>query len=169
LDNGLEWCEDQILIEKGYDVCEIPASLEKQLEQIFSNQADVERFLGYVEKEQVDSGRSIIQQGDSSDCLYFIESGLITTVLELPDGRNIRLRKMTGGTTIGETGLYLQKERTASVTTVEPCTLYRLSAEAIRKMESEDPELAAAFHKWIACLMAERLADTNNTIAALMD
>jgi SulP family sulfate permease len=169
LDNGLEWCEDQILIEKGYDVCEIPASLEKQLEQIFTNQADVERFLGYVEKEQVDSGRSIIHQGDSSDCLYFIESGLITTVLELPDGRNIRLRKMTGGTTIGETGLYLRKERTASVTTVQPCTLYRLSAEAIRKMESEDPELAAAFHKWIACLMAERLADTNNTIAALMD
>jgi hypothetical protein len=36
-------------------------------------------------------------------------------------------------------------------------------------MESEDPELAAAFHKWIACLMAERLADTNNTITALMD
>jgi len=169
LDNGLEWCEDQILIEKGYDVCEIPASLEKQLEQIFSNQADVERFLGYVEKEQVDSGRCLIHQGDSSDCLYFFESGLITTVLELPDGRNIRLRKMAGGTIIGETGLYLRKERTASVTTAQPCTLYRLSAEALRKMESEDPELAAAFHKWIACLMAERLADTNNTITALMD
>jgi hypothetical protein len=36
-------------------------------------------------------------------------------------------------------------------------------------MEEQDPALAAAFHKWIACLMAERMADINNTLAALMD
>ena len=76
---------------------------------------------------------------------------------------------MASGTTIGEAGLYLGKPRTASVSTVQPCTLYRLSAAAIQQMEVQDPQLAAAFHKWIACLMAERLADTNNTIAALMD
>jgi SulP family sulfate permease len=169
LDDGLEWCEDQILSAAGEGLRENHASLEQELAEIFSNPGVVAKFIAYTEKEQVDSGRRLLHQGDASDCLYFIESGLTSAVLELPDGRSIRLRKMASGTTIGEAGLYLGKPRTASVSTVQPCTLYRLSAAAIQQMEVQDPQLAAAFHKWIACLMAERLADTNNTIAALMD
>jgi len=53
--------------------------------------------------------------------------------------------------------------------TTEPSTLYRLSADAIRRMEKQDPEIAAALHKWIARLMAERLAENNNTLAAMLD
>jgi hypothetical protein len=36
-------------------------------------------------------------------------------------------------------------------------------------MESKDPEVASALHEWIAKQMAERMADNNRTIEALLD
>jgi hypothetical protein len=36
-------------------------------------------------------------------------------------------------------------------------------------MEKKDPEVAALLHQWIASLLAERLADNNRTIEALLD
>jgi hypothetical protein len=36
-------------------------------------------------------------------------------------------------------------------------------------MERNDPELAAYLHQWMAHLLAERLADNNRTIEALLD
>jgi hypothetical protein len=36
-------------------------------------------------------------------------------------------------------------------------------------MRSEDSEVAALLHEWIARLLAERLAGNNKTIEALMD
>ncbi len=110
-----------------------------------------------------------MRQGDPPDAIYFIERGLATAQLELPDKRTIRLRTMRCGTIIGEVGLYLRSERTATVLTVEPSTLYRLSADSIQRMENQDPEIAAMLHKWIARLMAERLAENNTTLAAMMD
>ena len=53
--------------------------------------------------------------------------------------------------------------------TVEPCTLYRLSTLAIQRMDMQAPDIAAVLHKWIARLMAERLAENNNTLAARLD
>ncbi len=52
---------------------------------------------------------------------------------------------------------------------VQPSVLYRLTSEALTRMEAEDASTAAALHEWIARQMAERLADNNNTIEALLD
>jgi SulP family sulfate permease len=50
----------------------------------------------------------------------------------------------------------------------EPSTLYTLSGDRLRDMESEAPELAAAFHRFIANVLAERLVGLNETIRALL-
>jgi len=76
---------------------------------------------------------------------------------------------MRGGTTVGEMGLYLGTVRTASVLASRPSVVYRLSAESLKAMREQDPEVAALLHEWIARLLAERLADNNRTIEALMD
>ena len=36
-------------------------------------------------------------------------------------------------------------------------------------MESQDPDVASALHEWIARLLAERMADNNRAIEALLD
>jgi len=39
----------------------------------------------------------------------------------------------------------------------------------IRDMERNDPDLATLLHRWMVCLLAERVADSNVTIEALLD
>jgi CRP-like cAMP-binding protein len=52
----------------------------------------------------------------------------------------------------------------ASLVVDEDGVVYRLSSEALRRMESEDQALGTAFHKFIAHVLAERLADTTEAL-----
>ena len=123
-----------------------------------------------------------MRQGEASDGLYFIESGQLIAEISTggePSGRDkasdsgagktIRLRAMRPGTVVGEVSLYLGIPRTASVVTSKPSKLYFLSSEALHRMEENRPELASAFHQFIARLLAERLSDNSRTIQALSD
>ena len=83
------------------------------------------------------------------------------------DGRQIRLRSMIGRTVVGEMGYYRSQPRTASVVADIPTTAYRLSVDRLRRMESEQPEIAAAFHTMIVRVLADRLSFANTEIAAL--
>ena len=65
--------------------------------------------------------------------------------------------------------LYLGAKRTADVFAARTSAVYRLSADSLKAMREQDPEVAALLHEWIARLLAERLADNNRTIEALMD
>ena len=123
----------------------------------------------YLEKKEVKEGEYLMRQGDQPDEMYFIEAGLVSVQLELPDGKILRLRSMRGGTTVGEMGMYLGNERTASVVADRPSVVYRLSRSALSEMEKNDTKVAALLHHWIARLLAERLADNNRTIEALLD
>jgi len=81
----------------------------------------------------------------------------------------VRLRTMGAGTVVGEMGLYLQQARSASVVADAPTVVHRLTAEALDRMEHSDPAAAAALHRFMAHLLAERLANTNKTLQALLD
>ena len=170
LDHGLEWCENQILAEHGVtDLTGFIEKMEHQLKRVIPDSRDVKRLMGYLEKEDVEEGDYLMRQGDQPDEMYFIESGLVSAQLELPDGKTLRLISMRGGTTVGEMGMYLGIERTASVVANRKSVVYRLSRDALDKMEKDDPKVAALLHQWIARLLAERLAENNRTIEALLD
>ena len=66
---------------------------------------------------------------------------------------------------------YLQEmpPRTASVVAEDDCTVYRLGASALARMEREDTDLAAAFHKFIARRLANRLANTTEVLQSVLD
>ncbi len=110
-----------------------------------------------------------MRQNNSPSGLYFLETGQVTVQLEAEDGSIIRLRQMSAGTLVGEIGTYLNQAATASVIADQPSTLYHLSLEALKRMEQSDPEIAAAFHRFMARFMAERLTHTTETLQALVD
>jgi len=170
LDHGLEWCENQILFKQGVtDLTGVIEKIGRQLKQAIPDLDDVERLTKYFEKKELKKGAYLMHQGGLPDEMYFIESGLVSAQLELPNGKILRLRSMRGGTTVGEIGMYLGDTRTASVVADRPSTVFRLSKQALKKMEKKDPEVAAHLHQWIATLLAERLADNNRTIEALLE
>jgi SulP family sulfate permease len=114
-------------------------------------------------------GHYLILQGDPSHELFFIESGMVKVMVELDNGRTMRIRTMGAGTVVGEIGLYLDQQRLASVVTEEPCVIYRLNAESLHKMEQENPALASAFHEFMVRVLAERVTQQNRTLRALVE
>jgi SulP family sulfate permease len=170
LDHGLEWCENHILSAQGVtDLTGFIERIEHQLKRVIPDPKDVKRLMSYLEKDVVEEGDHLIRQGDQPDEMYFIESGLVSAYLELPEGKTLRLSSVRGGATVGEMGMYLGDERTASVVADRRSVVYCLSRHALDKMEKDDPKVAALLHQWIARLLAERLANNNRTIEALLD
>jgi sulfate permease, SulP family len=170
LDHGVEWCENRILAHEGInDLTGFIERMEGQLKRVFPELQAVDRLMKYLERREVKEGEYLMRQGDPPTEMYFVESGLITAQIEFPDGQILRLRSIRGGATVGEMGLYLESTRTASVVAARPSSVYRLSARALKEMRENDPEVAALLHEWIARLLAERLADNNRTIEALLD
>jgi SulP family sulfate permease len=170
LDHGLEWCENHILAEAGItDLTGFIERIEKQLNRVIPDRGDVKKLMKYLEKMEVEEGDYLMHQGDQPDEMYFIEAGLVSAQLELPEGKTLRLSSMRGGATVGEMGMYLGNERTASVVADRRSVVYRLSRNALNQMEIDDPKVAALLHHWIAQLLAERLAENNRTIEALLD
>jgi SulP family sulfate permease len=167
LDHALEWCEDRILeLEGAADMDQF--SLQQRLMESFSNKTAVSRFMDYLEHVSVTSGHYLFHQGDVADNLYLIESGKIAVMLEIGAGKTIRLRTMGGGTVLGEMGLYTKKPRSATAVTEEPSSLYSLSSEAFNRMQAEDPEVALSFHRFVVCLLADRIVRSNEEVKALM-
>ena len=129
---------------------------------------DAAGLAGYLERMEVEAEHYLVDQGDAPCGLYFVEAGQVTAQRQGQDGRLVRLRKMGPGTVVGEMGLYLGAPASESVVTNEPSTLYFLSAEALRRMEAGEPELAVALHRTIAQLLGERLSRANDTLHALL-
>lgn len=170
LDEGVEWCENKILAAQGIlDLTGITERVELQLRQAVPGLQNVEEIMKYLECRKVNVGEYLMKQGEPSEEMYFVESGMVTVELELPNGRRARLRSIRGGATVGEMGIYLGGTRTASVVASRPSTVYRLSRRSLEEMREKDPEIAALFHEWIARLLAERVTDNVRMFEALMD
>jgi sulfate permease, SulP family len=170
LDEGVEWCENKLLAREGVnDLTGVIERVETQLKHAFPGIEGVDRLMQYLERRKVEVGEYLMKQDEPSNDMYFVESGLVTIELELPNGRRMRLRSIRGGATVGEMGIYLGGTRTASVVASRPSTVYRLSLQSLAEMREKDPQIAALFHEWIARLLAERIADNNRMFEALMD
>lgn len=170
LDEGVEWCENKILAKQGMnDLTGFIERVEHQIKRVFPGLQGIDRLMKYLEKKELREGEILIKQDDPADEMYFVESGLVTIELELPNNKRLRLRSIRGGATVGEIGLYLRNTRTASVLASRNSTVYRLSGQSLKEMQEKDPEIAALFHEWIVRLLAERLVDNNKIIEALME
>jgi SulP family sulfate permease len=170
LDEGVEWCENRILASEGMtDLTGFIERIDVQLKQLMPGIEGMERLMSYLERREIQPGDYLMHQNEPSEEMYFVESGLVSVELELPNEKRLRLRSIRGGATVGEMGIYLGGARTASVVAARPSVVYRLSLQALEEMRRKDPEIAALFHEWIARLLAERIADNNRMFEALME
>jgi SulP family sulfate permease len=163
LDYGVEWCENKLLAKELGDNTN---SLLSYMNYTFPG---LKRIKQYMEQEFIQAGEYLIRQGEASNDMFLIESGLVMVEFEAANGEKTRLRSVQGGATVGEISLYLGGLRSASVKAEEPSAVYRLTAETLHKIQKEDPALAALLHEWLGHLLAERLVDNNRMIESLLD
>ena len=169
LDHALEWSENRLLAKLEVETSAKPRSLMADLAEDLGEPLLVARMMSFVETLSIPAGTVVLQQGSAAHDLFILDSGQVTVRLMNDNGTSIRLRTMHAGTVVGEMGLYLNEERSASVVADADCVIHRLTARNLVKMEEEAPEVAAAFHRLMARQLAERLRNTDHMIRALTD
>lgn len=169
LDHALEWCEDRLLAARNVNGNGHSTTLTEHLKHSWPAGVESQRLMPYLERLEIPASAHLIRQSERSESLYFIESGKVTARLEFEDGRTLRLRTMGAGTVVGEVGLFLGGVRTSSVVTEQVCTVYRLSHDALERMSAENPDLALAFHRYLICLLGERLSSSSKILRSVIE
>jgi SulP family sulfate permease len=172
LDHGLQVAEDGLLEGTAQEVAagavaddpviavdgssDTPAGLPLRLER-------------YLERVEISEGTVLIRQDDRPDDVFVLESGRLRVEVVTPEGTRMRLRTVRPGVVVGEVAMYTGVPRTADVVAETPCVVLRLTRASIEQLEADQPELAAALHRWLARTLAERLGDTLKGFDALLD
>jgi sulfate permease, SulP family len=164
---ALEWCEDMLLIHHEVGAASTP-SFETWLMAEFGGAADVSRIVPFLERHELEVGGLLFSQGEPADSVELLASGCVAITIDDEQGRPIRLGRMVGHTVVGEMGFYRQVPRAATVIAEQPTVVYRLTRVSFNKMQAEDPAAAAAFHKLIIRLLADRLEFANRENLALL-
>jgi SulP family sulfate permease len=163
LDRGLQRCEDALLDAPGLaeTVADHPAG--RRLEGLPPG------LDAHLERVSVPEGTVLLHRDDPPGDIYVLESGRLGVETVTPEGTRLRLRTLRPGVVVGEIALYTSVPRTADVVAEAPSVVLRISRESIERLEAEEPELAAALHRWLATMLAERLTDTMRTFDLLLD
>lgn len=166
LDEGIEWCENQLLAAAGLSAAEKSPLLADQWRELLPAGTDVYKLLSYLEKLEVGSGHVLMRQGAEAHHLYFIEQGQVTAHFDDQEDGRARLETFGHGI-VGEIGFYRGQARTASVIVDQPSVIYRLDRHGLQRMEAEDPEAASLLHQIIINQLTDRVSHLVANVQAL--
>jgi len=111
----------------------------------------------------VKKGQAVFYQADSSEKVYLLRSGLVSIVLESPDGREMVINEMQAGDIFGELGLLTRQPRSTSAIARIDCELLALPRQAFLGILEAEPGLA----RQILELTANRLRGSSERESAL--
>jgi SulP family sulfate permease len=166
LDRALESAEQKV-IETHRAEGDETRSLRAWLSDALGNAQYADQLAGYCRRFDVAAGEVIARQGDTAGSMHFILEGRIGVVIDLGEGRTIRVRSLGRHTTIGEMGLISGQPRSATIQAEADSVLYELSAQAYERIAREQPALSQALLGYVVAVMAERLSFANRAVGVL--
>ena len=169
LDRGVEWCEDQLLARLDNGGEGTKYSIADELAQLVDDRELAAKLARYLERTEFEPFATMIEQGSPSEEMYFIESGQATVELSGPGDAHIRLKTLGPGAIVGEIAFYLGGARTASVVARSKVVAWLFSRTSLARMQKDAPDVAVAFHKGMASMLAARLSSTNRLVQFLMN
>jgi SulP family sulfate permease len=116
---------------------------------------------------EVREGEIIAHEGDTASSMHFILEGRIGIVVDVGDGRTMRVRSLGRHTTIGEMGLITGRPRSATIVAEADSVLFELTAEAYARIKKDEPVLSQALLGYIVAVMSERLSFANRAVGVL--
>ena len=121
----------------------------------------------HLERVEFLPGDHLMTQGDPSPGLLLLLDGKASVILESPGSDPVRIRTLLGGTVLGEISLYTGSRCTATVVADAACRVARLSPDRFESLSDEHPTVAERLNGYVARILAERVAQANETIRAL--
>jgi SulP family sulfate permease len=148
IDRGYEWCEETLLEEAKWRRQRfLPLSM--QLTELYSEDEDINQFMGYLQKLEFSMGDVVVHQGETEKGLYFVEFGQVSSIVQISDNITKRLQTYTAGTLFGKQDLASQKVGSSSLVAEQNSQIYFLSQTAFERMEYQAPHLASTLLKFI--------------------
>lgn len=117
---------------------------------------EIENQLVWIE---LDGGKTIIQEGDVGDSLYFVLSGRLVATKKDSEGQEYKIGDIVRGETVGEMAIFTGEPRYATVTAIRDSVLVQLSKALFEKVIKQHSEVALNVTK----LIIERIKKTQKT------
>ena len=99
-------------------------------------------LLNYVQHRSYARSVYVMQAGDETDSIYVVLAGKVKVVITDDQGREVILGFVGPQEYFGEMGILDDQPRSASVYTLEPCEMLRLSKAAFMTCLKENSEVA---------------------------
>ena len=167
LTHALAWCEDELLAKANLDrdlgVAGFEAWLQRQLGAIVSA-ADL---LAYLERKDTEQSQILYREGEPSDTIDFVAEGNLAIDITGSGGKSLRVRRIMTHAVVGEMGFFRRAQRSATVSSDGPASLFTLTRANLERMRRERPELASAFDDFILRVLADRVDFANRAVVAL--
>jgi CRP/FNR family transcriptional regulator, cyclic AMP receptor protein len=112
---------------------------------------------------QVEKGQFIFFKSDPSEKVYIVRTGLVSIVLESPDGREMVINEMRPGDTFGEVGVLTRQPRSTSAVARTKSEFLLLPRQVFLGILDTDPALA----RRILEMTADRLRNSSERESAL--
>jgi CRP/FNR family cyclic AMP-dependent transcriptional regulator len=93
--------------------------------------------------------QTIFAQGDSTDGLFFVQTGKVQLSVVSEAGKEATLATLSEGDFFGEGGLAGQLLRMSSATAMTDCVLLHVERKAMMLAMSREPKLSATFVKYL--------------------
>ena len=166
LDRALEFCEQQIIEARRAEGGE-SRSLRAWLSEALGNPELADRLVQYCRRLEVQAGDVIARQDEAAASMHFILDGRVGIIVDLAEGRTVRVRSLGPLTTVGEMGLITRRPRSATIQAETASILYELDADAFANIKREQPALSQAILGYVIAVMTERLSFANRAIGVL--
>jgi SulP family sulfate permease len=166
LDRALESCEQAVIDVHQPDGGEA-RSLHDWLAEALGSSEHADLMVEHCRRLEVQAGETIARQGEPSDSMHFILEGRVGVIVDLGEGRTVRVRSLGRHTTIGEMGLITGRPRSAAIQAEIGSVLYELSADDYRRIKEQHPALGQALLSYVIAVMAERLSFASRVIGVL--
>lgn len=132
---------------------------------LFSSFTDqqLSALLSCVQHRKYPRGSQVVRAGDETDALYIILSGRVKVLIPDDEGREVILTMMGSHEFFGEMGLLDDQPRSASVETLEPCEMLRITRAGFMAFLKDNFDLAMV----IIRNLVKRLRDADRKIESL--
>ena len=125
------------------------------------NEAQLERFVDFVEVQRIKQWAMVVKQGDHGDALFLVVEGELRVRLMAPAGQESILTTLGPGDFFGEVSLFDHGPRSADVLANLDSVLLKLSSVNFDRLVEEAPEIAASFLRAASKTLTARIRADN--------
>jgi len=124
----------------------LPSNFNEQKKpQLFEklSEPSLEKLLQHSVMQDYESGRILVQQGDSPECIFLVIEGSLRTFRnEAENGHEATIRMLQPGDTCMEAVLFMGGPSPITVQTIQPSKVLQLPERIVKKHVAEDSQFA---------------------------